>query len=167
MTAALFDSLPAMRPAKPPTWPGCSFFAPGIPKAQPRPRAFAKKFGNGQVAARMYDSGTAEEWKSQICRAIERCLPPVPAEGPICVSADFIFPRPSCLERKRDPTGRIPHTRRPDRDNLDKALLDCLKTIGVFKDDWQVCGGEVRKWFAARGERPGVHVRIATGGPTP
>ncbi len=136
------------------------FGVDGIPKAQPRPRAFARKFPSGVVAARVYDAGTAEGWKSLIAEAARPHRPAAPLEGPIRLDVDFFFPRPQSLNRKKDPDDEIPHTVKPDRDNLEKALLDCLKTIGVLKDDCQVCCGEVRKFYVRKGGRPGALVTI-------
>ena len=41
----------------------------------------------------------------------------------------------------------IPHTIKPDRDNLDKYGLDCMSKI-VFADDCQVYGGEIYKFWS-------------------
>ncbi len=135
-------------------------FAAGIPKAQPRPRAWARVIA-GKPTARMYDAGTAEAWKADIARAFEGCTPPAPLDGPIRIDADFIFPRPGKLLRKCDPEDEIPHIAKPDRDNCEKALLDALKAIGLFRDDCQVCAGEVRKFYAAKTGRPGARITIS------
>jgi Holliday junction resolvase RusA-like endonuclease len=47
----------------------------------------------------------------------------------------------------RHPRGQPPqlkcewHTTKPDKDNLEKAILDELKQAGFFRDDAQVCSG--------------------------
>lgn len=133
----------------------------GEPKAQPRPRAFARKFGN-TFSARVYDAGTAEGWKGLIALAVREHMPAAPIECPVRLDVAFLFDRPKRLLRKGDPDGRIPHTAKPDRDNLEKALLDCLTQCGVLADDCRVCAGEVRKYYVAKGERPGAVVRLAS-----
>jgi Holliday junction resolvase RusA-like endonuclease len=142
------------------------FFAAGIPKAQPRPRAFARFIG-GKAVARVYEAGTAEAWKGDIARAAQRHRPARPIEGPIRVDIHFIFPRPKRLLKKKSPAGRIEHTAKPDRDNLDKAALDCLTTLGFWPDDAAVCKGGPEKSYAAIGEQPGAHFIITPlhGGP--
>jgi Holliday junction resolvase RusA-like endonuclease len=137
-----------------------SFRVFGEPKAQPRPRAFARKFGN-TYSARVYDAGTAEGWKGLIAQEVRPLLPAVPIDCPVRLDAVFLFDRPKRLLRKSDPAGRLLHTSKPDRDNLEKALLDCLTQVGVLADDCHVCAGEVRKYYVAKGERPGVIVRLA------
>jgi Holliday junction resolvase RusA-like endonuclease len=56
---------------------------------------------------------------------------------------------------------RLPHDKKPDRDNLDKAFMDALKGL-AWLDDAQVCQGEIRKWIASGYEQPHVTVRIET-----
>ncbi len=135
------------------------FEVDGLPKAQPRPRAFAKMSGDRAVA-RVYDAGTAEGWKGLIAQAAREHRPPEPLQGPLRLDVDFFFPRPQSLMRKRDPKGEIPHTAKPDRDNLDKAVMDCLTTLGFWGDDAQVCDGEIRKRYVAKNGRPGARLRI-------
>lgn len=65
------------------------------------------------------------------------------------VRVELVYPL-----RKSDkcaPGGLIPHTVRPDADNLVKALLDALTRARVWEDDAQVWDLRVRKW---RGEVP-------------
>lgn len=136
------------------------FFVKGTPKAQPRPRAFARRMPSGQVIARVYDDSSAEGWKSCIAFHANEHVPDVPLEGPVRVDAVFLFPRPQYLLKKKCPDGPIRHTAKPDRDNLDKALLDVLKTLGFFRDDSQVCDGGIKKFYVAREGISGAHVRI-------
>lgn len=41
----------------------------------------------------------------------------------------------------------IPHTQKPDKDNLEKYSLDCMSKI-IFADDCQVYGGELFKYWS-------------------
>jgi Holliday junction resolvase RusA-like endonuclease len=133
----------------------------GDPKAQPRPRAFARKMGDAWQA-RVFNPGTAEGWKSALAVAIRGAMAGMrlPLPGVVRVDAAFLFARPQRLMRRKDPQGRIPHGKKPDRDNLDKALLDALVQMGALVDDGQVSGGMVEKWFVALGEAPGAEIVI-------
>ena len=136
--------------------PTIAFRAYGDPKGQPRPRAFAR---GGKAS--VYDPGTAEGWKSQIAAAAQPHLPDVPFDGPVAIKARFLFKRPKRLMRKRDPQDRIAHTGKPDLDNCVKALLDCLTTIGMWRDDSQVWLTHSVKWYVALpDERPGAEIEI-------
>lgn len=133
----------------------------GDPKAQPRAKASTMQIG-GKTQVRMYTpGGKIGGWKRLIALALMPHLPKHPLAGPVIVDADFVFHRPQSLCRKKDPIGRIRHDVKPDRDNLDKALLDLMKRAGVYHDDAQVCDGHLRKWYAAIGEDPGVELVVS------
>lgn len=133
----------------------------GIPKAQPRHRAFAQRQKGGTFRARVYDPGTAEGWKGMIAQAIaENSVKTV--ENPTRIDITWLFPRPQRLLRKRDPEGRIPHVSKPDRDNLDKAVMDALVQLNVLSDDCIVWDGRLTKYYVAKGEAPGAIITIHT-----
>lgn len=138
------------------------FFVTGEPKAQPRPRAFARKFGD-KWQARVYDAKTAEGWKSLVADAAKRNRPASPFAGPVIVHLVFWMPRPKSHYRSGKHAGNLRedapffHTSKPDRDNLDKAVLDALTQLGFWKDDAQVCDGSLRKLY---GEPAGCSVSI-------
>lgn len=132
----------------------------GIPKAQPRARAFSFKGQGGKYMARMYDAGTAEAWKSDVAAAFRDVLPAEPYDCPIRVDVDFFLPRPARLKRKKDLDRPIPMTSKPDRDNLDKAPLDALTRLGLWTDDCLVFAGWVRKWYASKHGATGAVYRI-------
>lgn len=161
-----FIPCPACAAQQGPTTFHARFEVRGIPKAQPRARAFSVVV-KGKPSARMYDAGTAEAWKADVIRAGEAKRPAEPLTGPVRVDIDFLLPRPKRLMRKRDPDGELPATGKPDRDNLDKAVLDALKTDGWFLDDAQVWAGEPRKWYHAKTGHPGAIVAVMTYGETP
>jgi Holliday junction resolvase RusA-like endonuclease len=51
------------------------------------------------------------------------------------------------------------HVKKPDRDNLDKAVLDAL--TGIFwHDDCQVCSGSIEKRIAGGGDESGVEIFV-------
>jgi crossover junction endodeoxyribonuclease RusA len=136
------------------------FRVDGIPKAQPRPRAFSR---GGH--ARVYDAGTAEGWKSQIAIAAKPFIPSEPLTMPLRVNLTFYMPRPKSHYRTGKHAGELRpdapvwHTGKPDRDNLDKAVMDALTTLRMWGDDGQVCDGRIRKLYDT-GEGPGCLVTI-------
>lgn len=133
------------------------FFAPGDPRGQPRPRAFAM---GGK--ARVFDPGTAEGWKSAVAVAARSEIV-TKMEGPIRVELGFVIRRPKGHYRTGKhsatlrPDAPMRHTSKPDADNLAKAVLDALTTLGAWLDDSQVCVLLVTKNY---GSDPGVHVQI-------
>ena len=144
------------------------FWAAGVPRPQPRPRAFAV---GGR--ARVYNPSTAEGWKNALAIAALPHKPPQPLAGPLRVDLDFFMPRPKGHYRIRagnvtadlKPAAPHWHTRGAgklggDRDNLDKAVLDALQVLGFFLDDGQVCAGQIVKRYDA-GAGPGCQITIA------
>ena len=132
----------------------------GIPKAQPRARAFAM---NGK--ARMYDPGTAEAWKGDIA-AQTKDLHGQNLQGNIKVCLCFFFSRPKSHYRsnghelKPNAPSRW-FAKKPDADNLAKAVLDALTALNVWGDDCQVVILEiVKEW--TRGQRSGCTLQILT-----
>lgn len=128
----------------------------GIPKGQPRPRAFAR---GGHAA--VYDPGTAEGWKSDIAMAAKPHIPATPLAGAVKLTIDFLLPRPKRLCRKNDPCCTLPAMCKPDLDNFCKAVMDCLTRIGMWQDDAQVVKLDAMKHYHAIGDRPGAVVKIS------
>jgi Holliday junction resolvase RusA-like endonuclease len=131
----------------------------GEPKIQPRPRAFARMV-NGRAVARVYDAGTAEEWKGRVVAATRERRPAEPFDGPIGVLIEFRMPRPKRLQRKKDPGHLLPCTSRPDIDNLAKAILDALQQDGWWLDDAQITELVLHKCYTTKGGRPGARIKI-------
>ena len=71
-------------------------------------------------------------------------------ESMLVLSWVAFFPMPQSWSKtkKIEHAGR-PHRQKPDRDNIDKAILDCLEF-----DDKQIYGGEIYKfWEDGKGSR--------------
>lgn len=143
-----------------------TFFVPGEVKAQPRPKfrirwskQKEKTFGHA------YNPDTADGWKEELALRAQPHKPAAKIEGPVRVWWDCYFQRPKNMMGRKWDEAPIEHTKKPDRDNLDKAILDTLKNLEFFHDDAQVCGGELRKYYTAKPSygqftRPGCFVSI-------
>ena len=80
--------------------------------------------------------------------------------GLLRVDIDFYFARPQRLLGSKHAAGPIRKGSKPDRDNLDKAVLDALTKAGLWEDDDQVCAGEPCKWSVAQGGVAGARVVV-------
>ena len=141
-----------------------TFLVNGEPKGQPRPRAFARRMGD-KFVARVFDAGTAENWKGAVAFVARNHAPEALLDGPVTMELWFHFARPKAHFRAGDPDkGLRPnaphyHTGKPDADNLAKAVLDALTKMGIFwRDDSQVARLLVRKSYA---NAPGCTVSIS------
>jgi len=136
-------------------------FISGDPKGQPRAKAFVR---GGHAA--VYNPTTAEGWKSRIAEEVKPYLPESPHDGPVVCDLTFFFRRPQSHYGKRkgkpylkDKAPRV-YTNKPDRDNLDKAVMDCLTQIGLWKDDCLVYAVQIVKLYADEGYMPGLQLNI-------
>ncbi|MDX2148060.1 MAG: RusA family crossover junction endodeoxyribonuclease [Planctomycetota bacterium] len=143
-----------------------SFSVACTPAGQPRLRARVVP-GRGdawnarkrKAFAHLYTPDTADGFKSAIVLAARAAgLPREPWAGAVRLTVDVFFARPQRLLKRSSPAGVIRHTAKPDRDNLDKVVMDALTRAGLWHDDAQVCDGWVRKWYVALGGEPGVVV---------
>ena len=142
----------------------------GDPAASPRPRAT----NLGEKGARIYVPSSADKWKRQVRAAAATALtgwnlyPPGVA---VEVHLAFRIARPRSHLRGGRFSGMLKaqaprhHVQTPDRDNLEKAVIDALGNFAglpplVWCDDCQVVDGRTSKRWAAPGEPPGVAVAI-------
>lgn len=132
------------------------FIVPAVPIAQPRARATAF---NGH--ARVYEptKHPIKAFKATVRMAAQSAYNGPPLEGALQVDCVFVFPRSKAMIWKRKPMPRVRHTKKPDRDNCDKAVLDALNGL-LWRDDCQVCAGELEKWIASGDEQPHVIIRV-------
>lgn len=129
---------------------------PGEPVAQGRPRAF--RLPNGQIRA--YDPAKSRTWKAD-ARSVMRALygGGVLIAGPVAVAIRAVFTCPKSDFRKTQPRPRRAHAKRPDAENVAKAVLDAATGV-LWVDDAQVCRLEVEKVIGAQGEAPRVEILI-------
>lgn len=119
----------------------------------------------------IYNPPTADFWKklikekANIVARLQAWVPPDP-KCPIRCDCRFFFERPLSHfvggDRMRPLKGTAPmyHSQKPDRDNLDKAVLDSLTAIGIWHDDAQVQSGFIGRYWADNIAGPGVQIEI-------
>lgn len=73
-----------------------------------------------------------------------------PCEGAVRLTVKWCFPK----GKHRNGEYRIT---KPDTDNLQKLLKDCMTRTGFWKDDAQVASEIVEKFWA---DIPGIYIRI-------
>ena len=78
-------------------------------------------------------------------------IPGKKMKGPIRLITKWCFPK---IKGKSD--GQYKDTK-PDTDNLQKLLKDCMTTVGFWKDDAQVVSEIVEKFWA---DIPGIYIEV-------
>jgi Holliday junction resolvase RusA-like endonuclease len=123
------------------------FFVSGVPKAQPRVKAFVRGGHAG-----VYTPDSAESWKQAVRQQAAANAPESLVTAPIRVELDFFLPRPKS-HHKRDGSLKadqpIWHCKKPDLDNLIKAVTDAITdTQRIWLDDSQICEISATKTYA-------------------
>lgn len=135
------------------------FIVPGEPVGKGRPKTSARIAG-GKVITRHYTPDKTVNYEAVIALhggmvMAGRAL----IEGPVMVEMDIALSIPQSMSKKRKAqalAGQLFPTKKPDMDNVIKAIYDGLNGV-VWKDDVQVVKAVVGKRY---GETPGVRVKV-------
>jgi len=128
-----------------------SFFVEADPQGQQRHRASILKTKRGP---KMHTYATTTKFFMRVVRAASQHAPVQPLTGPVRVDLLFMFRRPASV-----PFTQVWMDKKPDRDNLDKGVLDALTRKRFWGDDAQVCSGKIDKQYCTSGQ-PGVYISI-------
>lgn len=118
-----------------------------------------------RIKWRLYEPGdkkveTAKRYlsyKEKVALMARSQIKSEPINGAVCLNLTFHMPMPeSWSEKKKQRMDGKPHTKKPDRDNLDKGVCDALNKI-AWKDDGQVYDGTVRKFYS---REPRIEIEI-------
>ena len=148
--------------------PTIVFRVPAVPVAQPRTRARGFKLANGQVRAQVHDApktGKDEHpvhaFKASVRQAFRDAYQGPPLQGAIRLRVILALPRPQKRDgRKHQTDDAYEHTgQRPDKDNLEKSVMDALKGL-AWVDDGQVWDGRTSKVVTSADWPPFALVQI-------
>ena len=131
------------------------FWIDATPVAQPRVKA-ASRGGHSMVYT---PRGKVDTFKAAAQFAARSAYQGKPMDCPLRVDVEFVFPRPKSILWKTKPMPRLRHCKKPDTDNLQKALFDALNEL-IWRDDALICDGRSQKFIAAGDEQPGVRVVV-------
>ncbi len=94
-----------------------------------------------------YDTAKLKTARSTFENLLRRHSPQTPLEGPVALIVEWRF----ATKSHKEGTYRMT---RPDTDNLQKLLKDCMTHVGFWNDDAQVCREEVTKRWSR--QAPGI-----------
>ena len=123
------------------------FFMPMLP---PTATHQEKKWRVVKGRPASYDPPEVADARAKLTAHLAGHRPERPLEGPVRLVVKWCFPR----GRHRDGEYRVT---KPDTDNLQKLLKDCMTATGFWTDDALVASEIVEKFWA---ERPGIFIRI-------
>jgi len=127
------------------------FDAAIIPIGKGRPRASGK---GGHV--RMYTPDKTRAWEKEFVEIAQEAVGEITLDEPLQVAIVAVFPRVKRLKAG----ARVPHTVKPDVDNVTKIVLDGLQAAGIIADDKLVYSLKVECWYANSNEKPHLEIGI-------
>ncbi len=126
------------------------FVIPGKPIAKKR-----VKFAIRGKFAQMYNPSKKEQ--DTVKLVVRSKWRSSPIAGPVELNVVFHMPIPSSWsKRKQEGHEGLPHISKPDKDNLDKFLYDCMSGI-VYADDRQIWRDTSKKIYS---EDPRTVVKV-------
>jgi len=134
-----------------------SFTVHANPIAQPRPRAFSTS-GRPRIVSAP-SRHPVIDFKASCRLAASVAYDGPPLDCAVSVRIGFVMPRPKYKIWKTKPMPSEPHDKKPDLDNLAKAVLDSLNAL-IWRDDSLISDLFVSKRIAAGDEQPHVSVVI-------
>lgn len=122
------------------------FFIPMIP-----PTATHQQKKINWAKRLIYESDQTKTARAKLTAHLAGHKPQEPIEGPITMSVIWVYP---LVKGRKDGE---PKATRPDIDNIQKLLLDCMTALGFWKDDAQITVMMVSKYY---GEIPGIYIKL-------
>ena len=99
-----------------------------------------------------YEPKNVKDAKAVLMDGLWSYIPPEPLEGPLELRVTWFYHK-----GKSHKDGQWRSTR-PDTDNIEKMLKDCMTHLGFWKDDAQVAREVVEKKWS--GEPTGIRVQV-------
>ncbi|MEZ3453921.1 MAG: RusA family crossover junction endodeoxyribonuclease [Oscillospiraceae bacterium] len=124
------------------------FFLPMIP---PTVTAQEHKVAVVRGKPRFYDPPEVKEARAKLMAALAAHVPEKPSDSAVRIVVKWLFP----LTGKHR-NGEYKSTK-PDTDNLQKLLKDCMTKCGFWRDDALVASEITEKFWA---DVPGIWIRI-------
>lgn len=125
-----------------------SFFLPMIPPTVTHQEK-AVRVVKGKPE--FYEPGRLKAARIKLMAYLWQHTPLVPMQGAVRLGVKWCFP---FTGKHKDGEWK---TTRPDTDNLQKLLKDCMTDLGYWKDDAQVASEIVEKFWA---KVPGIYINV-------
>lgn len=133
------------------------FTVPGAPVGKGRPKVSTR----GGKFAKMYTPEKTANYETMVALAAQQAMVGrTLLSGPVEVQMAILLPIPASWSKKKQAAaiaGQVYPTKKPDADNVVKAIFDGINGV-VWNDDVQACDIVVRKRYA---ETPGVEVLVS------
>jgi Holliday junction resolvase RusA-like endonuclease len=129
-----------------------AFSVPGEPKGKGRPRAVPRivwKDDEPEAVVSLITPPDTKEAEARVRDAFRRAHPKhKPFTGPVLLRFTAVFETPKSFNRalrEAAARGKLYAMKKPDKDNIEKLIVDALNRI-AFIDDQQVMGGGIKRY---------------------
>lgn len=121
----------------------------GVPRAKGRARAVPGQHPDGELFVRLVTPSDTRAAENAIRAAFRARFPEHrPWTGPVLLRFTAVFETPKSFNRalkEAAKRGTLMATRKPDKDNIEKLIVDALNGV-CFVDDAQVMGGGMKRY---------------------
>lgn len=119
----------------------------GIPKPQARPKVFHKTLKSGRPFIHTYSPKT--DWFHLVYTESlkQKNLLKNRLSGALELILIFCLPIPKSISKKKKAELHYV-TKKPDTDNLAKAVMDAINNVGLWEDDSQVAHLDIKKIYS-------------------
>lgn len=125
---------------------------PGDPKGKGRPRAVPRivyEDGEPKAVVSLITPADTREEEARVRNLFRRKYPDHrPWTGPVLIRFTAVFETPKSFNKAQKEAaarGELMATRKPDKDNIEKLIVDALNNV-AWLDDQQVMGGGVKRY---------------------
>lgn len=123
------------------------FEVPGDPVGKQRPRVVRNKFTRG---VHTYTPQKTKTYEALVQMQAQRVYDKEPTSNNVSVAIDAYFKVPKSYSKKRTEMCLLQIERpskKPDTDNIAKAILDAMNKV-VYQDDKQVVSLHIEKYYS-------------------
>lgn len=125
-----------------------SFFLPMLPPTVTHQQKQIRVIKGKPI---VYEPARLAAARNKLEAYLSRYVPKTPAQGPVQLLVKWCFP---ITGKHQDGDWKIT---KPDTDNLQKLLKDCMTKLGYWKDDAQVASEIIEKFWAVQ---PGIYIAV-------
>ena len=130
-------------------------------RTDPKSRAFINAHGKAVSTTYQPKKGVTKTFEAAVAMACDEVMRHVPVlDQPLVLDVLAVFDRPGYMLEPHQPGGLIFQANKPDRDNVEKAVQDGMKSL--WSDDCRVALGQTVKAYRERDGKARVEVWLRT-----